>query len=84
MKLSKKESREILNNYEPIGICTLSNFGGVTIYNIEYGINDYVIYRWFNEEILYKSKLKVNKEGESVFRIGNVWYNLNEFMRVNI
>ena len=84
MKLSKKESREILNNYEPIGVCTLSNFGGVTIYNIEYGINDYVIYRWFNEEILYKSKLKVNKEGESVFRIGNTWYNLNEFMRVNI
>ena len=84
MKLSKKESREILNNYEPIGVCTLSNFGGVTIYNIEYGINDYVIYRWFNEEILYKSKLKVNKEGESVFRIGNIWYNLNEFMRVNI
>lgn len=84
MKLSKKESREILNNYEPMGICTLSNFGGVTIYNIEYGINDYVIYKWFNEEILYKSKLKVNKEGESVFRIGNVWYNLNEFMRVNI
>ena len=84
MKLNKKESREILNNYEPMGICTLSNFGGVTIYNIEYGINDYVIYRWFNEEILYKSKLKVNKEGESVFRIGNTWYNLNEFMRVNI
>ena len=84
MKLSKKESREILNNYEPMGICTLSNFGGVTIYNIEYGINDYVIYRWFNEEILYKSKLKVNKEGESVFRIGNTWYNLNEFIKVNI
>lgn len=84
MKLSKKESREILNNYEPMGICTLSNFGGVTIYNIEYGIEDHVIYKWFNEEILYKSKLKVNKEGESVFRIGNTWYNLNEFMRVNI
>ena len=84
MKLSKKESREILNNYEPMGICTLSNFGGVTIYNIEYGINDYVIYRWFNEEILYKSKLKVNKEGESIFRIGNTWYNLNEFIKVNI
>ena len=84
MKLSKKESREILNNYEPMGICTLSNFGGITIYNIEYGIEDYIIYRWFNEEILYKSKLKVNKEGESVFRIGNIWYNLNEFMRVNI
>lgn len=84
MKLSKKESREILNNYEPLGVCTLSNFGGVTIYNIEYGMEDYIIYKWFNEEILYKSKLKVNKEGESVFRIGNIWYNLNEFMRVNI
>ena len=84
MKLSKKESREILNNYEPMGICTLSNFGGVTIYNIEYGIEDYVIYRWYNEERLYKSKLKINKEGESVFRIGNVWYNLNEFIKVNI
>lgn len=84
MKLSKKESREILNNYEPMGICTLSNFGGISIYNIEYGIEDYVIYKWYNEERLYKSKLKVNKEGESVFRIGNIWYNLNEFMRVNI
>lgn len=84
MKLGKKESREILNNYEPLGVCTLSNFGGVTIYNIEYGMEDYIIYKWFNEEILYKSKLKVNKEGESVFRIGNIWYNLNEFMRVNI
>ena len=84
MKLGKKESREILNNYEPMGVCTLSNFGGVTIYNIEYGIEDYVIYKWFNEERLYKSKLKVNKEGESVFRIGNIWYNLNEFIKVNI
>lgn len=84
MKLSKKESREILNNYEPMGICTLSNFGGISIYNIEYGIEDYIIYRWYNEEILYKSKLKVNKEGESVFRIGNTWYNLNEFIKVNI
>ena len=84
MKLSKKESREILNNYEPMGICTLSNFGGVTIYNIEYGMEDYIIYKWFNEERLYKSKLKVNKEGESVFRIGNTWYNLNEFIKVNI
>ena len=84
MKLGKKESREILNNYEPMGICTLSNFGGVTIYNIEYGIEDYVIYRWFNEDRLYKSKLKVNKEGDYVFRIGNVWYNLNEFIKVNI
>ena len=84
MKLSKKESREILNNYEPMGICTLSNFGGVTIYNIEYGIEDYVIYRWFNEDRLYKSKLKVNKDGDYVFRIRNVWYNLNEFIKVNI
>ena len=84
MKLGKKESREILNNYEPMGICTLSNFGGITIYNIEYGIEDYIIYKWFNEERLYKSKLKINKEGESVFRIGNVWYNLNEFIKVNI
>ena len=84
MKLSKKESREILNNYEPMGICTLSNFGGISIYNIEYGIEDYIIYKWYNEEILYKSKLKVNKEGESVFRIGNIWYNLNEFIKVNI
>ena len=84
MKLGKKESREILNNYEPLGICTLSNFGGITIYNIEYGIEDYIIYKWFNEERLYKSKLKINKEGESVFRIGNVWYNLNEFIKVNI
>lgn len=84
MKLGKKESREILNNYEPMGICTLSNFGGISIYNIEYGIEDYIIYRWYNEERLYKSKLKVNKEGESVFRIGNIWYNLNEFIKVNI
>ena len=84
MKLSKKESREILNNYEPMGICTLSNFGGITIYNIEYGIEDYIIYKWFNEERLYKSKLKVNKDGDYVFRIGNVWYNLNEFIKVNI
>lgn len=84
MKLGKKESREILNNYEPMGICTLSNFGGVTIYNIEYGIEDYIIYKWFDEEILYKSKLKVNKDGDYVFRISNTWYNLNEFIKVNI
>lgn len=84
MKLGKKESREILNNYEAMGIYVLNNYGGITIYNIEYGIEDYVIYKWFNEEILYKSKLKVNKEGESVFRIGNTWYNLNEFIKVNI
>ena len=81
MKLSKKESREILTNYSPLGVCNISNFGGVTIYNIEH---DTVIYRWYDEDRLYKSILRENKEGENVFRIGNTWYNLNEFIRVNI
>lgn len=81
MKLSKKESKEILTNYSPLGICNISNFGGVTIYNIE---DDTVIYRWYDEDRLYKSILRENKKGENVFRIGNAWYNLNEFIRVNI
>ena len=83
--MTLKEFKEILNNYEPMGICTLNNFGGVTIYHIEYGITfDSIIYRWYDEEILYKSKLKLNKDGDYVFRIANTWYNLNEFIKVNI
>ena len=81
MKLSKKLSKE----YQEKGVIAsqpICNDLSIKIYDISYGIEEYVIYQWGNEEHLNKSKLSLNNRGDVQFRISHTWYNLNDFMRV--
>ena len=80
MKLSKKLSKE----YKEKGIRayeSICNGFACYLYDIEYGIDDYAIWSWGNEEILSKSKIKY-KGDDAYFRIGNTWHDLHDFMRV--
>ena len=80
MKLSKKLSKE----YKEKGIMayeSICNGFACYLYGFEYGVDDYVIWSWGDEEILSKSKIKEKEDG-LYFRIGNIWHNLQDFMRV--
>lgn len=81
MKLSKKLSKE----YKEKGFIAsqpICNDLSIKIYDISYGIEEYVIYQWGNEECLNKSKLSVNNRGDVQFRISHTWYNIDEFTRI--
>ena len=80
MKLSKKLSKE----YKEKGIVayeSIYNGFACFLYGIEYGIDDYAIFSWGDEEILSKSKIREKEDG-IYFRIGNTWHNLYDFIRV--
>ena len=70
MKLSKKLSKE----YKEKGataIMPITNDFSAKIYDIIFGIDDYVVWEWGNE-------------GECHFRIGHTWYNIDEFIQVDV
>lgn len=81
MKLSKKLSKEYQEKGATAAMVITNNFS-VKIYDIIYGIDDYVVWQWGNEECLNKSKLRYNNKGEYQFRISHTWYDINEFIRV--
>ena len=81
----QKEFGTYPNDYKPVGVLTLCNFGGLAIMEIEHGIDDYVIV-CDNYENGYKNitrnKINYNAKGNPYFiRNGRRWY-LSEFMRV--
>lgn len=53
------------------------------IYIVEISEDD-VHWRYSNEDKIRKSKLKVNKEGKYVFRTGNTWLDLDDFIKVGV
>lgn len=67
-----------------IAIQTLNNFDGLAIFNIEYGIDDYIISAFWNNgkyEKAYKSKIYYDDNGNYFKRYGNKYY-LKDFMRI--
>lgn len=71
-------------DFKPVGVLALNNFGGLSVMEIEHGIDDYV-YVATNYGDGYtrctRNKIRYNKKGESYFiRNGHTFY-LKEFMR---
>jgi hypothetical protein len=64
-----------------IACYSICNGLGIYILKIE---GDDVYWRYSNEDKVRKSRLKVNKMDNFVFRCGSVWYDLNEFIKVGI
>lgn len=82
-------TQEELKEYEgkkAVAVCPLSNFGGVEILDIVYGINDGVVYRYYDgpveyAEIDYKFSY-VDSEERAYFEVGAYTIYLDECMRV--
>lgn len=69
-------------DYKPLGIYPLCNFGGLSVMEIKYGINDYVVvcdnYGDGYKNITY-NQIYYNKKGGYFIRNGQRWH-LNKFM----
>ncbi len=71
-------------NREPIAVCGISNTMSVLIYDIEYGINDSVIWKYSNEDKFHKSRIYYGQHDDDrafFSNCGNRFY-LDEFMRL--
>lgn len=73
------------NNNNFIAVCTMSNFGGLGIISIEYGIEDKITTAFdFGNgmENISTAKIRYNAQGEDYFiKFGKRYY-LRDFMRI--
>lgn len=89
MRLSKEERTEYQKK-EPIAFYGMSNFGGIAILDIQYGLDDYII--WYDSQIeSEKRKIHISKIyytrnkdfAEPFFRpYGSMRVKLSECLRV--
>lgn len=89
MKLSKEE-RTKYQKKEPIALYGLSNFGGIVILDIQYGLDDYIV--WYDSQIdTEKRKIHISKIyytrnkdfAEPFFRpYGSMYIKLSECLKV--
>lgn len=78
-----KQEKAKYKDREPIGVMCLSNWGGIEVLDIEYGIDDHVIWRFnYGEpQELHRSKINYGVN-DSSFRAGRMTIRLSEVMRV--
>lgn len=81
-----KFTKEVLEHYEekgPIATFCDSNWGGVEIFDILYGTNDYVVARYNYGEPQQMRCVKIRHGvNHSSFRLGRRTYRLDECLRV--
>ena len=80
-----KQEMEKYKDKKPIAVYPMSNWGGVEILDIEYGIDDYVIWRYNcgePEKILHKAKIKDSGRGYQYIQLNEFRVRLDECMRV--
>lgn len=65
-----------------IGVLTLTNNLALEVLEIEYGIDDYVIYKFSNDIKARRGKLYTTVKGRSYFKVRGTRYYLDEFMKV--
>ena len=78
--LTKEEKQEYLNRHG-IGSYCLCNFGGIEIKDIINGINDYVVFTYFDIPKVYVRKIDCTASGRDYFRFGSMRIYLDECMR---
>lgn len=85
MRLTKEQKAEYQKK-EPIAVYGMSNFGGIAIIDINYGINDYIV--WYDSQIdIEKRKIHISKvyysENGGFFKpYGSLYVKLSECLRV--
>lgn len=77
--MTREEKRQY-EDKEPVAVYPMSNSGGIEILDILYGIEDYVVCRYYG---MSYHRVKINYSGErSYFRIGRFRVFLDECMKV--
>jgi hypothetical protein len=81
--MNKKEKMEYQEK-RPIAVYPMTNFGGIEILDILYGIDDAVVYRWnFGEPSeVHKSKIRYGAKHSSFKTSAGYSVRLDECMRV--
>lgn len=85
MRLNKEE-RLNYQNKESIAVYDLSNFSGIAIIDIIYGIEDYIV--WYNSQIesekrkIHVSKIYYSENGGFFKPYGSLYVKLSECLRV--
>lgn len=70
---------------EPVGYKTMSNVSAILVFDILYGIDDYVVACWDHqtEKPVKPKKLYTTSDGRSYFKLRGRRFHLDEIMRVN-
>ena len=74
--------KEICETNEIIGVCAISNVGGIAIHYID---DDAVYFTIQTDHILSYNKAKIYytfRDGSPYFKVGGHRYHLSDFMRV--
>lgn len=80
-----KAEMEFYKDKKPIAVYSMSNWGGIEILDIIYGIDDYVVARYnFGkaEDKVHKVKIRYGADDNTYFRLDDYRVNLDECMRV--
>lgn len=78
-----KEEKAKYEDKRPVAVYPMSNWGGVEILDILYGIDDYVVARYNYGEPQELHKVKINYGAKYVtFRLGRQTIRLDDCMRV--
>ena len=75
-----KAEKEMYRDKYPIGVYPLSNFGGIAVLDIIYGIDDYVVVQYYDISI-HRVKLNYTASGRCYFRLGRFRVYMDEVMR---
>ena len=76
-----KEEKAKYKDAKAVATYCLSNLGGIEILDILYGIDDYVVVRYYGESY-HRVKINYTMSGRSYFRIGAYRIYLDECMKV--
>ena len=74
-------------NKKVIATCQLTNFGGIAIFEVIYGIEDKIKFAYHNGEKFGRiatAKIRYNKEGDPYFISGKQKYYLSEFIKSEV
>lgn len=85
MRLSAEE-RLNYQKKEPISVYGMSNFGGIAVIDIIYGIEDYIV--WYDSQIesekrkIHVSKIYYSENGGYFKPYGSIYIKLSECLKV--
>jgi hypothetical protein len=85
MRLSKEE-RLSYQKKEVVSVYNMSNFGGIAIIDILYGIEDYIV--WYDSQIesekrkIHASKIYYSENGGFFKPYGSMYIKLSECLKV--
>ena len=68
----------MLNPLACYGIC---NNLSILIQDVEYGIEDKIIWRWSNEDKVHKAKIYTSRKGD-YFLVNKIRHYINDFCRI--